>query len=198
MYIIVAGCRKVGSNLSILLSEQGHDVAVIDNDPENFEALGSGFNGITIAGIPIDEDILRSAGIENADCLAAVTNDDNMNMMIAQIARMIFHVPKVITRVYDPKRSEVFQSIGLNTICPTMLAVHRIRSFLTDSEDSIIYDFFGTDIQFTTVSPTKRQVGRIIADVNDPSIFGLIRSGKFLQARPDYVIKDKDLLVVAN
>ncbi|MEA4887928.1 MAG: TrkA family potassium uptake protein [Clostridiaceae bacterium] len=131
MYIIIAGCRKVGSNLAMVLSQGNHDVVVIDSDPDNFELLGSGFNGLTITGMPIDEDVLRSAGIEKADALAAVSNDDNMNAMISQIAANLFHVPRVITRVYDPEREVVFNKIGLTTICPTTLAVDKIKEFLT-------------------------------------------------------------------
>jgi len=131
VYIIIAGCRKVGSNLARVLSQENHDVVVIDSDPDNFELLGSGFNGLTITGMPIDEDVLRSAGIEKADALAAVSNDDNMNVMISQIAANLFHVPRVITRVYDPEREVVFNKIGLTTICPTTLAVDKIKEFLT-------------------------------------------------------------------
>ncbi len=131
MYIIIAGCRKVGSNLAIELSQSNHDVVVIDNDPDNFELLGSGFNGLTITGMPIDEDVLRSAGIEKADALAAVSNDDNMNVMISRVASDIFHVPRVVTRVYDPEREIVFSKLGLQTICPTTLAVYKIKDMLT-------------------------------------------------------------------
>jgi len=134
MYMIIAGCRKVGSNLAAALAQGNHDVVVIDSDPDNFALLGSGFNGLTITGMPIDEDVLRSAGIEKADALAAVSNDDNMNAMISQIATDIFHVPRVITRVYDPEREMVFNKIGLTTICPTTLAVEKIKDFLVSSE----------------------------------------------------------------
>jgi trk system potassium uptake protein len=131
MYIIIAGCRKVGSNLAKTLAEEGHDVVVVDSDEKNFELLGSGFNGMTLAGMPIDEDVLRNAGVERADALAAVTDDDNMNAMISQVARGLFHVPDVVTRVYDPEREKVFRALGLQTLCPTMLAVERIGAMLT-------------------------------------------------------------------
>lgn len=137
MYIIIAGCRKVGSNLAIVLSQANHDVVVIDSDPENFKLLGSGFNGLTITGMPIDEDVLRSAGIEAADALAAVSNDDNMNVMISQIATNLFHVPRVITRVYDPEREIVFNRLGLHTICPTTLAVEKIKDYLVRQESEL-------------------------------------------------------------
>jgi trk system potassium uptake protein len=134
MYIIIAGCRKVGSNLAKTLAEEGHDVVVVDSDETNFELLGSGFNGMTLAGIPIDEDVLRAAGVEKADALAAVTNDDNMNVMISQVARNLFHVPNVVTRIYDPEREKVFRAMGLRTLCPTMLAVERLGRMLLTPE----------------------------------------------------------------
>ncbi|MPM44411.1 Trk system potassium uptake protein TrkA [bioreactor metagenome] len=134
MYIIIAGCGKVGANLVKRLSEEGHNVVVIDRDEENFSKLGNGSNCMTIAGMPIDEDVLETAGIESADALAAVTADDNMNIMVAQIARQIYHVPTVIARTYDPQRQDVLTAMGLDTICPTTLAVDRFFSVLTKGE----------------------------------------------------------------
>jgi len=89
---------------------------------------------MTITGIPIDEDILEMAGIKSADALAAVTSDDNVNIMVSQIARQIYHVPTVITRTYDPQRKEVLTAMGLDTICPTTLAVDCFFSALTKGE----------------------------------------------------------------
>jgi trk system potassium uptake protein TrkA len=198
MYIIIAGCRKVGSNLAMSLAQLNHDVVVIDSDPSNFEALGSGFNGVTITGIPIDEDILRSAGIEQADCLAAVTNDDNMNMMISQIARQLFHVPQVITRVYDPRRDVVFRQMGLTTLCPTSLAVERIKDYLLKSSESVNHDFFGTEVLFTSVKPNKKQIGKPLSELKDDSIFGFLRDNRFVLSRPEFVIEANDTLVVST
>src|SRR5512137_2343031 len=130
VYIMVAGCRKVGSNLAIALSLENHVVLVIDSDPANFAMLGSGFNGLTVTGMPIDEDVMRAAGIERADALAAVSNDDNMNVMIAQVSTKVFHVPRVIARVYDPEREQVYSRMGIRTICPTRLAVDKIKADL--------------------------------------------------------------------
>lgn len=197
MYIIIAGCRKVGSNLALSLSQMEHDVVVIDSDSANFDALGSGFNGMTVAGIPIDEDVLRSAGISQADCLAAVTQDDNMNMMISQIARQLFHVPKVITRIYDPKREAVFRQMGLDTICPTSLAVERIRDFLLAEDGLPEVAAADRNVQLTSVRPARRQIGKSVADFRDGKVFGLMRGDRFLLARPDLVIDARDILVVA-
>lgn len=123
MYIIIAGCSKVGASLVNKLSEEGNDVVVIDRDKDNFSQLGSGSNCMTLAGVPIDEDILKDAGIERADALAAVTTDDNTNFMIAQIAQQLYHVPEVITQINDPEKQLVLTTMGLQTICPTRLTV---------------------------------------------------------------------------
>ncbi|MEA4966255.1 MAG: TrkA family potassium uptake protein [Oscillospiraceae bacterium] len=125
MYIIIAGCSKVGAILVKEFSEEGHDVVVIDRDPDNFSRLGSGCNCMMVTGVPIDEDVLKEAGIEKADALAAVTADDNTNIMIAQIARQLYRVPSVLVETDDPERQRVLSVMGLQTICPTTLTVER-------------------------------------------------------------------------
>ncbi|MEA4974069.1 hypothetical protein SDC9_86001 [bioreactor metagenome] len=135
MYIIIAGCERVGSNLAKKLSEIGHNVVVIDREESNFAQLGNGYNCVALTGLPFDEDVLKEAGIENADALAAVTSDDNINIMVSQIARQLYHVPLVITRANDPQREEVLKVMGLNSICPTTLAVNSFFEKLTDGGD---------------------------------------------------------------
>lgn len=130
MYIIIAGCGKIGSNLAKRLSSDGHDVAIVDSDSKSFSLLGSGSNCMTVTGMPIDEDVLKEAGIERADALVAVTGDDNVNIMTSQIARQLYHVATVITRCYDPDREEVMRALGLTTVSPSQLAVNDIWSQL--------------------------------------------------------------------
>lgn len=196
MYIIIAGCRKVGSCLALELSQNNHDVVVIDSDPDNFEPLGTGFNGMMITGMPIDEDILRSAGIERADALAAVTNDDNMNVMVSQMAKELFHVPMVITRVYDPGREIVMNKMGLTTICATTLAVDTIKDMLIPPERLERVDFNGTRVAFRSLKPARKAVGKSVADMKDESILGIIKDGRFVIATPKTVIEAGDTLVV--
>lgn len=196
MYIIIAGCRKVGSNLALQLSQENHDVVVIDSDPNNFEPLGSGFNGMMITGMPIDEDILRSAGIERADALAAVTNDDNMNVMVSQMAKELFHVPLVITRVYDPEREIVMNKLGLKTICATTLAVETIKYMLIPPEKLEQVDFNGMGVSFRALKPGRRVVGKSVAEIKDGNILGVIKGGRFVIATPKTMIEAGDTLVV--
>ena len=136
MYIIVAGCGKIGANLVKNLSNNGHDVVVIDPNEENFAQLENGTNCLTVTGMPIDEDVLKGAGIERADALLAVTSDDNVNIMTAQIAKQLYRVPHVVTRVYDPDKEEVLRHMGLCTVCPTMLTVAKIGSLLGEAEEN--------------------------------------------------------------
>ncbi len=196
MYIIIAGCRKIGSNLALMLSEENHDVVVIDSDPNNFDLLGSGFNGVTIAGLPIDEDVLRNAGIDNADALAAVTNDDNMNVMVSEIARDLFHVPAVITRLYDSERETVFKRMGLTTICPTTLAVDRLKKMLLPPSETAAIDIEGTAVQFRFIKPARRLWGTSVSEANGSVIFGVIRQGRFQIACAKTVIQADDFLVI--
>jgi trk system potassium uptake protein TrkA len=135
MYIIIAGCGKIGANLVKKLSNDGHDVVVIDPNEENFAQLENGTNCLTVTGTSIDEDVLKSAGIEHADALCAVTSDDNVNIMTAQIASQLYHVPHVVTRCYDPDKNDVLRQMGLCTVCPTMLTVAEIDRLLGETEE---------------------------------------------------------------
>jgi trk system potassium uptake protein len=130
MKIVIVGCGRVGAMVARMMSEGGHDVTVVDSNPSAFNRLGAQFRGEMVLGNGIDEDVLRRAGIEQADGFASLTNGDNRNIMAAQIAREIFKVPMVITRIYDPIREDVYRELGLHTICPTLAGARQIHSML--------------------------------------------------------------------
>lgn len=119
MNVVVMGCGRVGARVATNLSNNGHDVSVVDTDSRAFQRLPPDFRGETIIGTGIDEDVLRSAGIESAHAFIAVTNGDNRNIMAAQVAKMVFNVPEVICRIYDPVREDTYRRLGLTTVCPT-------------------------------------------------------------------------------
>jgi K+ transport systems, NAD-binding component len=119
--IVILGCGRVGAKLAQQMEEAGNAVTVIDSRNDAFTRLGNKFRGDTVLGNGVDADVLRRAGIEQADAFAAVTNGDNRNIMASQIAKEIFHVKKVICRIYDPLREQTFKELGLETICPTIL-----------------------------------------------------------------------------
>ena len=123
MRVVILGCGRIGSTLAAILTREGNEVSVIDRDQGAFDKavqrLGSDFAGETIRGVGIDEEVLRHAGIEQADAFVSVTSGDNTNIVAAQIARQRFHVPKVFARVYDPIRAEAYQDAGIETVCTT-------------------------------------------------------------------------------
>jgi trk system potassium uptake protein TrkA len=119
MNVVIMGCGRVGARIAILLDHGGHRVAMVDVDSRAFRRLPPDFKGDTVIGTGIDEDVLRMAGIEEADAFVAMTNGDNRNIMAAQVARHVFNVPEVICRIYDPVREDAYRRLGLTTVCPT-------------------------------------------------------------------------------
>lgn len=132
MNVLIIGCGKVGSHLADTLCQLGHDVSIIALNRENFDLLSDDFSGLTIQGVPIDLDILRQAGIEECDALAAVTEDDNTNIMVCQIAREIFNVPKIVARIFDPLREDIFSRFDIQSVCPTNITVSSVYAMLTN------------------------------------------------------------------
>lgn len=119
MRVVIVGCGRVGAHIASALDRRGDDVTIIDINPIAFMRLDEDFSGLAIRGTGIDEDVLRSANITSADAFLAVTNRDNTNLMATQVARVVFGVPTVAARVYDPVRAEIFANLGISTICPT-------------------------------------------------------------------------------
>jgi trk system potassium uptake protein TrkA len=129
VHIIIVGCGRVGARLAEMM-QLDHDVVVIDENVHAFDRLPPDFRGTTLLGEASDFDILTEAGIERADALCALTQRDNMNIMISQIATRIFDVPLVVTRIYDPPRADVYRSLGMTVICPTQVGVDCIEEML--------------------------------------------------------------------
>jgi trk system potassium uptake protein TrkA len=127
MNIVIMGCGRVGAQLAGMLDEAGHKVIVMDSDTYSFRRLPTSFKGTPLVGDGTDEDYLKKAGIEEADAFIAVTQGDNRNVMAAQIAKHMYNVPRVICRIYDPLREEMYQTLGLETISPTMVGAKLLR-----------------------------------------------------------------------
>lgn len=128
MFIVIIGCGRLGSKLASDLSNDGHDISIVDNSEENLERLGSGFNGRRIKGVEIDLDILLEAGIKSTDVFLAVTPDDNINIMASQIAKNIFGIKKVMARSNDPSRNIVYKKLGIEAVSTTQLGANIIKN----------------------------------------------------------------------
>ena len=127
MNILIMGCGRVGARLAAMLDADGHDVTIMDVNVQSFSRLDPEFRGTALLGDGTEEDSLRKAGIEDADAFVAVTEGDNYNIMAAQLAKRIFNVPKVVCRVYDPPRGELFQTLGLEIISPTTIVAQLLK-----------------------------------------------------------------------
>lgn len=131
MKVIVLGCGRLGAHLARRLDQEKHEVTVIDRNAEAFARLGTEFRGRMVFGTGIDEDLLRRAGIEHADAFVAVTNGDNTNAMASEIAKLVFNVPRVVARLYDPVREDTFHTLGLmETVCPTIMGSDKIHDLV--------------------------------------------------------------------
>lgn len=129
-YSVIAGCGRLGAGLANALSDEGESVLVIDRSKESFRKLSPSFGGLTLLGDATDLDVLEEAEMKKATALVCVTDDDNTNILIAQLARRQYGVKRVISRLYDPDRECVYQELGIDTICPAVLSAQRIASLL--------------------------------------------------------------------
>jgi len=130
MKVVIMGCGRVGAQLAGLLDVDGHSVSVLDTNSYSFRRLPPNFNGTALVGNGIDQEALKRAGIEAAGVFVAVTQGDNRNVMAAQIAKHIFNVPRVICRIYDPLRQEMYSMLGLEAISPTTVFARILRDKL--------------------------------------------------------------------
>jgi len=126
MHVVIAGCGRVGSDLTVSLSRKGHTVSVVDKNPHAFERLPPGFEGQTLVGIVFDRETLEAAGIREAGAFVAVTNGDNSNIVSARIAREHYNIDRVVARIYDPRRAEIYRRLGIPTVATVQWASAEI------------------------------------------------------------------------
>ena len=127
MKIVIMGCGRVGAQIASLLEQDGHEITVLDIDAYSFRRLPPDFSGTALLGNGMDEEVLKRAGIEEADVFVAMTQGDNRNVMAAQIAKHIFNVPRVISRIYDPLRQEMYDTLGIEAFSPTTIFAELVK-----------------------------------------------------------------------
>ncbi|MBI5873994.1 MAG: TrkA family potassium uptake protein [Candidatus Omnitrophica bacterium] len=173
MYTIIVGCGRVGAQVANLLSQEGHNVVVIDKKQDAFKRLGGNFNGMTLVGNGFELDVLKEAGIEKADAFCSLTNGDNTNIMASQVAKKIFNVPRVIARVYDSARAHIYESLGLEILSGTVLLAAMIRDKLVDKRLSSFLLETG-DLGVIELDVPESLAGKIVADVVVPNEFSIV------------------------
>jgi trk system potassium uptake protein TrkA len=168
MKIIVMGCGRVGSQVSLLLVRQGHDVTVIDHDDNALARLGQDFKGRVVHGLGFDRNVLIEAGVETAEGFIAASSSDNANIVAARTARNIFRVPRVVARLYDPVRAEVYQRLGLATISSTQWGAERIVEVITHTDLDVLQVFGDGGTTMVRVEVPSRLTGYRVAQMNIP------------------------------
>ncbi|MER5495370.1 potassium channel family protein [Streptomyces sp. LE64] len=199
MHIVIMGCGRVGSALAQTLEQQGHTVAVIDRDPTAFRRLGSGFGGRRVTGIGFDQDTLREAGIEEAGAFAAVSSGDNSNIIAARVAREMFGIDHVAARIYDPRRAEVYQRLGIPTVATVRwTADQMLRRLLPSGAEPLWRDPTG-GVQLAEVHTPTSWVGHTISRLQDETgvrVAFLTRLGEAILPTSRTVLQEGDLVHV--
>ncbi|NLV73203.1 MAG: TrkA family potassium uptake protein [Chloroflexi bacterium] len=180
MLTIIVGCGRMGSGLAQYLSLQGQTVHVVDASAEAFERLSPTFKGKTFVGVGFDRNVLECAGILKADALASLTPSDETNVVTARVASMVYRVPKVVARLYDPLKADIYRRLGLNTIAPVSWGIHRIADMLSNSPLNTVYSL-GTNVDMVEVQVSAQLEGRSVKDVTIPgevTVAAITRGGR--------------------
>jgi trk system potassium uptake protein len=199
MRMIIIGCGRMGAGLAQALTQRGHTVTVVDNDPAAFERLGPAFSGKTVAGVGFDRDVLLQAGIERADGLAAVTASDEANVVAARLARLVFRVPRVVARLYDPRKAEIYRRLGILTISTTTWGIQRIAQLLCYSDLDIVMSL-SSAVDLVQVHVPPLLIGRSAQALTIPGEVHLVaidRAGKTLLPTSETAFQEGDLLYMA-
>ena len=200
MKVIIMGCGRVGSQVSLLLARHGHEVIVIDHDANALTKLGTDFKGRVVRGIGFDRNILIEAGVETAEGFVAASSSDNANIVAARIARNIFHVPRVVARLYDPVRAEVYQRLGLTTISSTAWGAERIVEVVTHNDLDVLNVFSDGGTTMIRVESPARLNGHRVAQLNIPgevSVTAITRSDHTFIPVSGTEFQDGDILYLA-
>jgi trk system potassium uptake protein TrkA len=200
MHVVIGGCGRVGSYLAYMLEREGHSVAIIDKEQEAFENLWEGFSGRKVKGVVFDRDTLVEAGIMNADAFASVTSGDNSNIVSARLAKEHFRVPRVITRIYDPRRAEIYRRLNIPTVASVAWAGHRMLSYISHAELDSEYQFGNGEVDLIRLDLPLQLAERNAADVNIPGevqVVCVIRGASARIATQGTVFKEGDILYIA-
>jgi len=165
MRYLIVGCGRVGSTLAKLLVADKHDVIVVDENPAAFKRLGNRFGGAVEVGTGIDYDVLKRAGADRADGFIAVTDGDNRNVMAALIAQRMFRIPKIVARIYDPPRGQLYRELGLETFSPTTIGAQLIRDRLAETPYQSMPSFDFGKLTSLVATVGSNVAGRTVAQV---------------------------------
>src|SRR5579872_2813704 len=191
MRYLIVGCGRVGSTLARLLDANGSEVIVVDENPGAFKRLGPKFKGHVVVGTGIDYDVLKRAGAATADGFIAVTNGDNRNIMAALIAQRMFKIKRIVARIYDPPRGQMYRELGVATVCPTTVGAKMIRDVLMEAPWNSLQSFDYGKVTSLAAVVTRADAGKAVKDIEDA---GRIRIAAIRRASGGVVVASADAI----
>lgn len=199
MHVVIVGCGRVGSTLGRELVSAGHTVAVVDRKAEAFSRLGESFTGQKIMGIGFDRDVLIEAGIQKAGALAAVTNGDNSNILIARVAREEFGIERVVARIYDPKRAEIYERLGIATVATVKWTSERILRRILPDLPAVEWTDPSAKVVLVERELPKEIVGTRVLSLDSAiaRVVAIRRLGSAIIPTADTVVQEGDVAYVA-
>lgn len=200
MHVVIIGCGRVGSGLASNLSAEGHDVVIIDKSAKAFRRLSETFEGRTLIGSGFDRDTLLDAGADRADALASVTSGDNSNILCARIARETFQIPQVVARIYDPRRAEIYQRLGIPTVATVTWTIDQVRRWLVPEESRISWTDASATLHVVEQPLPTSWAGRSLSELEVPGrikVVGVNRAGTVRLDATEMVGQERDSLVIA-
>jgi len=183
MKVIIVGCGHVGASTAAALAREKHEVVVIDRDPNAFRLLPANFPGTTLVGYAFERSVLEKAGIAEADALVASCSSDSTNAVAARVAKDVYRVPDVVSRIYDPERAEIFRRYGVQTFAPTAWSTGRIIEFLTSDDLEREQSFGNGEIEMIAAWIPRHLIGKPVTDLRVPGeirVALIVRMGKGL------------------
>lgn len=203
MNIFITGCGKIGSDLAARLSAYGHDIVIIDRSEKNFDNLPDNFDGLTYCGVPIDQDILEKAGINDCDAVFAVSYDDNENLMVAQLAKHVYGIDRVIARISDSEKEAFFSTFGITTVCPTNLTVDSLITSFGEFTGESCFSLRNRTIRMFSAPVPEELFGEKALDITleeDEILFAVINAAGELKMVNNYnfILNEGDTLIFAK
>src|SRR6187200_465082 len=199
MRVLIMGCGRVGSELSHALGDAGHDVTVIDKRPDAFDRYPPGDHARRIVGLGFDRDVLEEAGIREADAFIAVSSGDNSNIVSARVALEHYHVPKVIARIFDPRRAEIYERLNIPTVATTTWGVKQVQLMLLHTDKEVRESLGGGELLRVRIPVPSHLVGKPVASLNVDGhilIAGVSRGGKGFVPAANSTMQEGDFLIV--
>ncbi len=199
MKVIVVGLGRMGTGLSQSLIKKGHQVTVIDSNPEAFETLGKDFPGIRVTGFGFDRDVLNKARIDKVDAIVACTESDEINAVIARVARNIYRVPHVVARLYDARKAEIYRRLGIQTISTTTWGIERATELLTYSQLDTVYELGNGAVNIVRIEIPSLLVGHTVREltaIGEINVISVSRSNKTFIPTGGTVFEAEDVIYI--